>query len=449
MIYQGRTTSQWIEALKSNDPGLRVSAAWALGEIGPEAAGAVPLLIEAFRDQHPAARWNAVEAVGKIGPTAAQAVPPLIEALKDPEAALRWRAAWSLGKIGPAASAAAAPLAAALQDEAGDVRARAAQALGGIGAAAAVTVPNLITALGDQDWQVRMYAASSLGALGAAARPAVSALTQALNDPNEAVRWQATEALKAIQREAGEPGTQQPVTAEPPTEQQPAEPAPVSRSPGLRGRTMVILAATPATSGKIKLQSEAMHSDVVPLRFELRDDQNRLLERGTVTLGGELNVSLPAGGEGHYLLRLDAGLSRCFVTTDTPHAFLASDRHRLRINQFEGDLYFPVPEACEEFELRVACEAPNEGAAIQAVDPEGSIVGQVTGEIDEWTAISVRPAPELCGKPWRLNSASDATTALEDVGVYLSGDVAPLVSRRPEWAAAIAPLMATLRTEGD
>jgi HEAT repeat protein len=97
-VYQGKTVSQWVEALK--DKRLRFGAANALVRIGP---AAVPALIEALKDKDRNVRRAAALALGKIGPATKDAVPALIEALKDKESYVRSAAAWALGKIGPEA----------------------------------------------------------------------------------------------------------------------------------------------------------------------------------------------------------------------------------------------------------------------------------------------------------------------------------------------------------
>ena len=76
----------------------RDMAATALGEIGPDAAAAVPQLVQAMRDNSHAA----ADALGRVGPRAADAVPALAEVVIDPKASVdvREAAAWSLGRIG-------------------------------------------------------------------------------------------------------------------------------------------------------------------------------------------------------------------------------------------------------------------------------------------------------------------------------------------------------------
>src|SRR5947209_8148010 len=72
--------------------------------------------LEQLNAEDPALRREAVQAVGNMGPEAAEAVPDLVRALKDPDAGVRRQAAKALGNIGPAAREASVPLAEAMMD---------------------------------------------------------------------------------------------------------------------------------------------------------------------------------------------------------------------------------------------------------------------------------------------------------------------------------------------
>jgi HEAT repeat protein len=100
------------EALKANAPYLRVRAAELLVRLG-ETQLVVPVLIDevTYRLPPPGAsddyltRSQAITLLGQIGPGARTAVPVLQEALKDPQALVRTRAAEALKKIAPEAAA--------------------------------------------------------------------------------------------------------------------------------------------------------------------------------------------------------------------------------------------------------------------------------------------------------------------------------------------------------
>jgi HEAT repeat protein len=88
---------------------VRSDIAEALGMLGPDAVGAVPVLsaIVADADEKWFLKRAAAESLGKIGPAAVNAVPQLVILLTDEDVDLRYGAAEALGKIGPGASAVA------------------------------------------------------------------------------------------------------------------------------------------------------------------------------------------------------------------------------------------------------------------------------------------------------------------------------------------------------
>ncbi|MEW6357957.1 MAG: pentapeptide repeat-containing protein [Planctomycetota bacterium] len=91
-----------IQALNSGDWHARWSAAVALGQIGPDAALAVPDLIECMKDEKRAVRYTAVCALSAIGaPAANAAVPALVTALRDSDLAVRGEAAKALKILSP------------------------------------------------------------------------------------------------------------------------------------------------------------------------------------------------------------------------------------------------------------------------------------------------------------------------------------------------------------
>jgi HEAT repeat protein len=80
---------------------IRISAINALGEIGPKATPAKPLMIRALEDKDWYVRKSAVEALGKIGPEAAPAVPTLIMVFRKEDKDVRVSAEKALKKLVP------------------------------------------------------------------------------------------------------------------------------------------------------------------------------------------------------------------------------------------------------------------------------------------------------------------------------------------------------------
>ena len=158
-------------ALADADEACATEAAVALAEIGADAAAAVPELQKFLADGVPAGmRYTAAYALGRIGPAAKAVLPRLLELSTSDDEILATVAVWSALKIEPAD--------AALIDKA---------------------IPMLRKALrGDRD-MVRLEAAVSLGDIGKAAGSAVPILELVSEEDSvPAVRAAAAEALAKI-----------------------------------------------------------------------------------------------------------------------------------------------------------------------------------------------------------------------------------------------------------
>jgi HEAT repeat protein len=92
-----------INTVPHEDLNMRTSAIFALGEIGPAAKDAVPLLIEQLQDKLPLIRNQSALALGKIGPRAAEkAIEPLKESvLKEREIPVRINMRLALVQLQP------------------------------------------------------------------------------------------------------------------------------------------------------------------------------------------------------------------------------------------------------------------------------------------------------------------------------------------------------------
>jgi HEAT repeat protein len=232
------------EALASEKPAIRVSAARALAHIGTSNEKATAILIEDLK-RSDASTWDqmrTVWALGNIRSYAKEIVPALLECL-DPLADMRaarrrylpglpdytlemeidYRldgyenrsigldrfrgdveacAIVTLGRLGPNAKAAIPALIRRLQDPDADLshRCLAAEALGRMGPAGKVAVPNLVRVLKDDDNDpvVQAYAAEALGNIGGDAKDALPLLKEASTQRATLVRRSAAKALRSI-----------------------------------------------------------------------------------------------------------------------------------------------------------------------------------------------------------------------------------------------------------
>jgi hypothetical protein len=170
--YKGKMLSEWIALTGDNDYKVRMSAAFALGQIGPDASTAIPALIALLKDKEDYVRCEAAGALGKTGPDTRIAIAALTGSLNDSFMWVRSRSAQALGKIGPEAKTA---------------------------------IPSLIGLLKDKTITVRTSAIEALGRIGPEAKTAIPSLTELLKDKDENIRKAATESLEKIKKEKTPP----------------------------------------------------------------------------------------------------------------------------------------------------------------------------------------------------------------------------------------------------
>lgn len=212
-------SGELVSLLESSEPGVRASAARAIGLIGDPAAA--PALLASLTDPDPLAGDQAAEALGRVGDAAVE--PALLAALNAENETVAARAAHVLGMLG--AESAVAPLGELLRSGTPLAARSAAEALAAIGspdalaalmapladaemtparhaamagleAAGAGALAPLTAALVAQSATLRTNAAAMLGYLPAAS--STDALVRALGDAEPAVRAEAAWALGEI-----------------------------------------------------------------------------------------------------------------------------------------------------------------------------------------------------------------------------------------------------------
>jgi HEAT repeat protein len=196
-----------IAALDDEDRWVRTHAAAAIGPLGDEAKEAVPKIVRLLWDHGPGD--GIAKSLGQIGPDAAIAVPPLAESLNVANPQIRAEIDVALDLIMPRAPGATLTGSiAALKASGPATRSGAAYELGRlieapphpaegaiVRAGALLGAAALGEALGDADPVVRRMAAAMLGRLGPTAAVAGSELIGATRDPDDAVRRLAASAL--------------------------------------------------------------------------------------------------------------------------------------------------------------------------------------------------------------------------------------------------------------
>lgn len=212
-------------ALEGEDPD-RGTAIRTLGDMGPDAADTLPMLIDALGDETLYIRKEAADAIAQIGATP-DAIPPLMENLIHDDWGVRQQTALALGAAGHIAEDSLPILINALGDDQpqvrevvvdvipevgtwpGDVdliipllkdedkwvRAGAARVLGRIGPDAGSAVDALIGLLDDEEYRVSEAAAYALGKIGPEAKAAIPKLIEMLGSNDHITRSDAIEPL--------------------------------------------------------------------------------------------------------------------------------------------------------------------------------------------------------------------------------------------------------------
>lgn len=213
-------------------------------------------------------------------------------------------------------------------------------------------------------------------------------------------------------------------------------------TPLLRKRVGVVFDAGGSGPSAIQLTSRPMANYTTPLTYSVIDAQSRLLDRGIVALGARRKIDLPAALGGLGFADLDSWLNGYHLQINRPYAFLASRERNLRVNSFSGDLHFYVPQGCKWFAMRVVCESPHEGAQVGLIGPDGAAVAGASGEIPVWERLRVKPAKEQCGRVWAIRISKHEGLQLDDVDLFLEGDLTPVVALSAAWAERIATKLA-------
>jgi len=173
---------QLAQLLNDRDPDVAAYAADALGEIGPDSAGA---LVDAMHHESGKVRALGAMAAGScafeanhsghepvdakmaaaFGSFANRVVPHLVNCLKDNDPDVRGRAAEALGFFGKPSSKVLSGLTELLADKDPWPRRAATRAIAEFGSEAQAAVPALVTRLQDEELEVRQYATNALNAI--------------------------------------------------------------------------------------------------------------------------------------------------------------------------------------------------------------------------------------------------------------------------------------------
>ena len=185
--------------LESGNLDEKTQSAQLLGEIGPAAAGSIPLLIKSLEIDDPALRYELIESLGRINSNPKETVPAISKLLADPFPLLRHSAIGALRKFGSSAQSSVPQLKQLLSDKELLISVSAAHAIAEIEAGkaenAGLLVPRLVTGLKSDRSDVSAEAIQGLVSIGA---PSVPSLQQLVGGPSSSASINACDALAGI-----------------------------------------------------------------------------------------------------------------------------------------------------------------------------------------------------------------------------------------------------------
>lgn len=183
----------FIEVLESEDLELRTLAASGIRQLGPSAAAAAPGLRRLLtKDDDTTLRLSAAWALSEIGPAA---VAELIAALDEQDGYTLSAAAWALGRIGTDAAAAVPRLALLIHDPRPYVRWNAVDALVAIGRPSVDALLAVASGVTPATPLARAVTMHALAAISPLPEEALAGLAAAARDPDPFIRDNAAAAL--------------------------------------------------------------------------------------------------------------------------------------------------------------------------------------------------------------------------------------------------------------
>ena len=202
--FRGKSVEQCVAGLGGSDVWQRRAAAWALVELGPQAAQATPALVRLLDD--PEVRFPALRALEAIGPEAYPASSKLTSLLSHPDAFVRLGATFALAGIAgprswdvavsgyapedvsPYAHMVVAPLRQALRDSYLDIARVAAYGLSRCGEVAAPALPDAMRLVAGKP-TAAMRVLAGMGPAAAAAVPLLIKSYAAAEGKDRAITW--------------------------------------------------------------------------------------------------------------------------------------------------------------------------------------------------------------------------------------------------------------------
>ncbi|MGD9494711.1 MAG: hypothetical protein AB7Y46_00245 [Armatimonadota bacterium] len=177
------------------------------------------------------------------------------------------------------------------------------------------------------------------------------------------------------------------------------------------------------------------------LLVEVIDSTSERRLRRMVRLGEAERIRYAVQTAGLHAVRISAGWNTCSARiVDRPWALVAWEDVPLSICGSMAPLHFRVPDGVERFRVTVLADVTGEGAALRIWGPDGALVLEQIDDFDQQRRLDIQVPEGSDGKVWSLTVTDPQREGLvlDDVTLYLSGRVPPLLCVDPAWAEGFA-----------
>jgi hypothetical protein len=210
-------------------------------------------------------------------------------------------------------------------------------------------------------------------------------------------------------------------------------------SPLLRHKAYVILAEPrPIQLTSIRCGGKAgPYTDV--MSYRIVNGRNEMLAEDDLAL--ESHITWQPEGDCHPLMvALEPHQNYATIECAAPFGLVAGRAAPLHIVRKSGRLYFALSHNAKSGRLVIAASAPREGAHVVVREGEGKTCAEADGDFDRATDVPFNIPATQAGRVWSVEVSEPkiAGLVLDDVTIWLEGDLTPVLTMREEWAQLLA-----------
>ncbi len=204
----------------------------------------------------------------------------------------------------------------------------------------------------------------------------------------------------------------------------------------LRNPHYFVIVGDGETAPTVTMECRSFFSKTTGMDVEVSDPDGEVRLKTSVLVGEGLTTQLPGEPAELYLVSANQGSNAVIFACDRPWAVYAAGRTGLGSNAGVPEMFLYVPEETERFTLRISATSPQEGGRVTLHRPDGSEALVMDGEFDAEEQQEVEVPEELRGAVWSLTWGTPQTVdaRLEDINVFVEGDLTPLVWIERGWA---------------